>query len=367
MFQSFPANMNFYYFPTCALDYGYSNTTLPQRGFESLKMPEQTVIHSSSPESIEFKAEEDCSDQTFCKSKVKSEAEEGFQHNSVPIIQKKEEFDDEGGSFTKEEYLKSQEGGEPLKFALKYQSISCLDCSNKPSYSRIHLDFENALRNEIEKMVRFILTNMGKGSDSTFENQSKVYLHHPSLLNVYNSLIKKYCSAKKVKEELVRYIMRKALKTMKKSLLDSTQLRGKKASQVLCQRYFSQQISSPEMLDKNEDELIEHFLPYRDNSKNKTINMKFVSEVFSSDKFLHDYLENFLPELPNLLIEDNIKKINKLVDFLMICVKENNFAKLTFLKVFPWLDIWLEETQNLAIAIVPPNKMTPKKTKFEAI
>jgi len=325
---------------------------------EFLKIP--MMSQAQTPESmIEFKTED-------CKSEIKSEAEEGLQLRSPPqIIQKKEEFNDEGRiSFIKEECLKSEAETE------KDHSITCcLDYNNnKPaSYGRIHLDFENALHNEIEKMVKFILTNMGKGSDSTFENQRNVYLNHPSLLKVYDSLVKKYTSSKKVKEELIRYIMRKALKTMKKSLLDSTQLRGKKASQVLCKKYFSEQIGSPEMNEKNEDELIEHFLPYRDNSKNKTINMKFVSEVFSSDKFLSDYLENFLPEFSNLLIEDNTKKLNKLVDFLMICVKENNFTKLTSLKVFPWLDVWLEDTQNLAIALVPSNKVAPKKSKFEAI
>jgi len=325
---------------------------------------------SSSPVSSSLKTEdrgsETFSEPKFTRSEIKSE-ESNFKPQSI-LIQKKAINPVKQEACCKVETtttVPSSSDGE----SSHQKSLGSLDfeAQNKASsYSRVYLDFEESLRNELERMVKFILSNMGKVPDTTFEDHRNVYQSNPRLLKAYDTLLKKYFSSKKVKEELIRYIMRKALKTMKKGLADdSAQLRGKKASQALCQRYFLDQIASPEMLQKDSEDIVDHFFPYQNNSKNKTINMKFVNEIFASTKFRKDYLESFLPGLPSFLIEDNNKKVIKLVDLLMICVKENNFSKIMPLKVFPWLDSWLDETKNLAASIIPePEPNAEKKTKL---
>jgi len=60
----------------------------------------------------------------------------------------------------------------------------------------------------------------------------------------------------------------------------------------------------------------------RKNSKNKTMNNNFISEIFSSEQFCQDY-QKYLENFSSILQADNTKKINKLVAFIEECLTKN--------------------------------------------
>ena len=179
-----------------------------------------------------------------------------------------------------------------------------------------------------------------------------MYVQNESFLQAYDALVQKYFLSKKVKEDIVRYIIRKSWKTMKKPLKGAEKIKGKKASLFLCKRYFPEQFGPADGADSHkESELLGFLMPYNQNSKNRTMNSKFLQEIFSSEAFLKDYQE-FLPCLNFYLQEDKKKRLKKLLDLLIKCVKSNNFTSIGALKVFPWLDIWIEETNKIVFELL---------------
>jgi len=220
-------------------------------------------------------------------------------------------------------------------------------------YSYDHPNFDQSLRIELEKLVLTILSNVGKDNKKAIEIRN-LYIHNSLLLQVYDALIQKYFSLRKVKEDMIRYILRKMLKTTRKSLNEAENLKGKKWSVHLCKRYLSNKfnlINNEELAENMEQELFQTLLPYSKKSKNRTMNTNFVQKIFSSEAFMKDYQE-FLAKFKSYLQQDNKKKLDKLLDILIEYVKNYNFKRINDIKVFPWLDSWLEEIQKVAVELL---------------
>ena len=221
--------------------------------------------------------------------------------------------------------------------------------------------FDKSLKKELKKIVKMILTNMGKDNNKVIENSRGLYAHNTFLIQTYDALVRKYHSSVKSKEDIVRYIFRKMLKLAKKPIKETEKVKGKKASLLLCQRYFPRHFYLiDENVELSEQELLESLMPFSQKSKNKTMNANFVQEMFSSETFLKDYQE-FLLKIEYLLEEDNKKKLNKLLDTLVQCVKNNNFKSIGSLKVFPWLDTWIQDTKNTAFELWKKKAYNPPR------
>ena len=221
------------------------------------------------------------------------------------------------------------------------------------------INYDTYFKTELEKILHFILTNMGKNNQVEIQNARNAYINNPCLLQIYDKLVMKYYSAKKCKEDIVRYILRKAFKVMRTALIKNEKVCAKKASVLLCKRYFGANLERIEKAGINvedEDQLIEFFMPYRKKSKNKTMNTNFVLEVFSSEDFCQEY-QRFLADFSDILADDNNKKTKKLISFMTDCAKNNNLSKLGGFNRLPWLDVWIEDTKNIAIALMPNKRL----------
>ena len=224
-----------------------------------------------------------------------------------------------------------------------------------------HPSFDKSLRKELKKVVKMILTNMGKDNNKVIENSRGLYTHNTFLIQTYDVLVRKYHSSVKSKEDIVRYIFRKMLKLAKKPIKETEKVKGKKASILLCKRYFPHYFNFTDgNTEKNEQELLESLMPFSQKSKNKTMNINFVQEMFSSETFLKDYQE-FLLKIEYLLEEDNKKKLTKLLDTLVQCVRNNNFKNIGSLKVFPWLDTWIQDTKSTAFELWQKKAYNPPR------
>ena len=232
----------------------------------------------------------------------------------------------------------------------------------------VYGDFRSAaFRRKIRKMIHLVLSKIGKESAEEIEKiRLSILKQDPLLHKLFEHLVKKYHSAKKFKEEFIRYIMRKAWKVIKKKSTKDLKVKGKKASLLLCKRYFSDKFNQLDSAD-NDEEIVDFFMPYNEKSKNKSINMSFVKEIFSSHEFVSDYQE-FLETFDDLLKQDNDKKFDALENTLIECLETNSFHKIGSMKVFPWLDIWMEETKVVAKELIKNKPLiSSKKPLIRAI
>lgn len=233
-------------------------------------------------------------------------------------------------------------------------------------------DFRSAAyRRKIRKVIQLVLSKIGKESAEEIEKiRLNLLKQDPLLHKLFEHLVKKYHSAKKFKEEFIRYIMRKAWKVIKKKSTKDLKVKGKKASFLLCKKYFSEkfdQIDKYNVNLENDEEIVEFFMPYNEKSKNKSINMSFVKEIFSSHEFVNDYQE-FLGTFDDLLKADNDKKFDALESTLIECLESNSFHKIGSMKVFPWLDTWMEETKVVARELIKNKPLiSSKKPLIRAI
>jgi len=205
-------------------------------------------------------------------------------------------------------------------------------------------------KEELEEMIMYVLNSVGKVDQAEINKARKNYVHKSNLVSIFDTLVAKYVPVKKHREDIIRYVIRRALKFMKKSIIEKEKIYGKRAYAALCKKYFRTNYEELEKMGVNtqdEKELIEFLLPYRKNSKNRTMNTDFTSEIFSSEEFCQDY-EVFMKSFDKSLNEDNNKKVKKLITLAEECLKKNNYDKIKNCTRLPWLQAWVDKTRDIA-------------------
>lgn len=220
-----------------------------------------------------------------------------------------------------------------------------------------------ALRAQISEMLNLFLSEFGNVDKEEIDRHRKKYSHNHSLEKVFDALRAKFTSAAKCREDMVRFILRKAITFLRDEIRDKQGINAKSASLVLCKRYFDVKLDEEVMKEvhvENDGELLGFLLPYKKNSRNKTANSRFIKEIFASEAFYQDY-KNYLAKLEGILESENQKKIEKFSNFLVECVLENSLHKIKEFKRLPWLQVWIQNTKNIAFDL--PNSRKPSHTK----
>lgn len=187
---------------------------------------------------------------------------------------------------------------------------------------------KKGLKAQIKDIVLFVLDNFGRVSESSFEQEKQKYSDNKDLVLVFDMLNAKYASTIKTKEEMVKYTLRRAFKFIKSSVKKTTQGNSKGVSKVICNKYFH---VSQEDFSKvgNEEDFLKVVLPFRKNSKNKTMNTTFINEVFASEEFCRDY-QAYLESFESILEADNKNKVERLISFIEECLNKNKLGVKNF-------------------------------------
>ena len=223
------------------------------------------------------------------------------------------------------------------------------------------------LVSHIDEMVSFILHNLGRAPQYQIDHQRQSYAFNNTLIELFDALVDKFSSAAKCREDMIRHVLRKALSYFKNSLRDKHKISSRGASVLMCQQYFQamhDQMREHDIDMQDEDKILDFLLPYKKNSRNKTVNISFITEVFSSEAFYQDYV-GFLDKLEKLFSEDNKKKSEKFIRFLVRCVEDGTVHEVRQFKRLPWLDQWLEATKVIAYELLDARtwKITDKNLK----
>ena len=206
------------------------------------------------------------------------------------------------------------------------------------------------IRQKVTEMMLFILSELGNIDQSCIVGKRVEYAFHSALQALFDALIVKYSSGAKGREDMIRFILRKAFSYMKKSIKKQNKTSAKASATLLCQRYFSfdsNQIPGKTLRATNEEEISSYLLPYKKNSINKTPNASFISEIFASRAFYDDYAE-FLTKFDYILEADNQSKNEKFIEFLVKCVQRNEVHKIKSYKRIPWPKVWKKSTTVIA-------------------
>lgn len=243
---------------------------------------------------------------------------------------------------------------------IKEEPSSCSTEDSFPEISRVisqnegqtfskHKITNNMLRSQVEEIVWFLIKELGKAESKTILLQREIYADSKVLLHVFDALSSKYTSSGKCREDMTRFVLRKAISYLRNCERDRKGLSCKAASLVLCKKYF--EIDSEEIAQniniESEEELLNFLLPYKKGSRNRTANSSFITEIFESEAFRVDYGE-FLNKLDDILQKENQSKLKKLVDQIMKCIKEDKISSLQNFKRLPWLESWLKATKLIA-------------------
>jgi len=92
---------------------------------------------------------------------------------------------------------------------------------------------------DIRGIVQFVLENIGQISEEEIAKAKSKHQFQPVLAEIFDILCFKYSTTIKTKEEMVKYTLRKVLKSSKNSIKSQAKLDSKSASNTLCKRYFS--------------------------------------------------------------------------------------------------------------------------------
>ena len=144
------------------------------------------------------------------------------------------------------------------------------------------------------------------------------------------------------------------IKSFRKNIKKATQLDAKGISTKLCKKHFN--ASKEDLITKgldiqDDEDLLKLLLPFRKNSKNKTMNSSFISEIFANEEFRQDYETSYLVEFDQLTEKDNKEKVKRFVAFIEECVKKESYEAIKKYKRIPWLKIWMENTKKVAFEI----------------
>ena len=204
-------------------------------------------------------------------------------------------------------------------------------------------------RKDIRPLVTYLLNNIGTSKEKELSEFRALYASDHLLSALIDILMRRYTSSQKTKEEMVKYTLRKALRWLRNKVAKTADTDPKKGGmKVLIQKYFGEDLKDKEGFENlDDDEIVEKFLPFKKDSKIKTMNTTFVAELFKSKEFAKEYQE-FLKGFSNIMVVDNNRKIEKFISFLENCYSNGSFEKLKNYKRIPWLNAWITGTLTQA-------------------
>lgn len=228
-------------------------------------------------------------------------------------------------------------------------------------------DPDICLEAQIKYMVQFFINNYGIVRMKDIKEERRRYSYSAVLTKVFDTLATKYSMTTKTREELIKWIIRRVLMTSKQNIKGNKKISQKKLSNIVSQRYFKANKSSPGSQDEVEghedwNESLHDMKP----SKNKTINMNFIEEIFGSEEFQQDY-DSFIRQFDDIIEKDTKEKMGRFLNFILECVKDDTIGEIMKYKRVPWLKSWVEKACKIALELEDRNleKKSWKKVKVD--
>ncbi len=226
-------------------------------------------------------------------------------------------------------------------------------------------DSNQQLKSQIDKMLQFFVSKFEKIPQEEISQERAKYASNAALLKLFDKLVHRYSAAGKSREDMTRSVLRGALKFLKNSYRTKFNLTSKAASIKLCQKYFKpEDMESSDIDFEDEDQVLSFLLPYKKNSRNKTPNTRFITEIFASEEFCQDYA-GYLEDYDSAFEKDNDKKITRFSEFLLKCVQDDAIERAQNYKRLPWLNVWQEAAKIIALELLDKKLLDSFNNKIQ--
>ena len=155
----------------------------------------------------------------------------------------------------------------PIEKISSQQNPENISSTSSPTESGVP-KLQKSNRVQIREMVEFLLVNVGHLKESELEKEKLKYFHNDILCELFDNLVSKYASSVKTKEEIIKLVLRKALKSMKNSYKKQFKMNSKTAFRSMISKYFPNSnaliVEKVEGLDNDdEEEVLNSVLPFR--------------------------------------------------------------------------------------------------------
>ena len=247
-----------------------------------------------------------------------------------------------------------------------HKSLEVHEDLSRSAVLKVSHDPNLVTETQIKNILEFFINNFGVIDDQDIYKERMNYVHNKTLIKLFDTLQAKYSTSTKTKEELTKWIIRRTLKTGKHT--------EKEIQHFNMKRIFIQNNSMRSQDDyvkinyeeeSKHEQWVESLLPFKKNSKNKSMNSHFLTEIFGSEKFRRDYLV-FLSNFDAVMEEDTIEKKKRFFNFILECMKQNTYEKILKYRRVPWLKTWIQNTKKVAeeLRVRSIKQISCKQVKF---
>ncbi|CAD8150765.1 unnamed protein product [Paramecium octaurelia] len=216
---------------------------------------------------------------------------------------------------------------------------------------------------ELNLLLIYLQKNISLLKEKTFEKFASENLRN--LISIHcdipNIIKKRYIQVNKTKEEMTKFIIRRCFQFIKTQInyQEKESLGAEERDRLFYHTFFS---SDKEFMNTLENGTIDDLIPFRKESKLKTINDAYLNKLFKSQKFSY-YYQKFLNEFQTICQHENEEKIEKMTKQILKIIIARDYDKIKSYRRFPWKDHEFNKCENRAQEIY--SKYHPQKIKNE--
>jgi len=237
--------------------------------------------------------------------------------------------------------------------SIKYEEDSYIEKEQEDQESPKKVEL-TSFESKVHQLLDFFVKNYDDRHLDIIKEQREKYEEDEQfsdLIEVFDLLAMRFKSAAKCREDMVRFVMRKAVTWIRDSYRNENNVLAKEAIRGLCKKYFPEKYKILQEKYANDDDadekIVNEIFPYKKNSKHKTANNDHIKEIFASEEFYQDYIR-FFGNFDEIIQEESEKKSLKFVKFICKCIEEKKHGSIKTFKRLPWLDSWVNATKAIA-------------------
>lgn len=220
-------------------------------------------------------------------------------------------------------------------------------------------DPNKSVKAHLKDIMYYILNNFGTLNVEELLMEKLKYRNDKELCVVFDTLLDRYASIVKTRDDMARCLLKKVVKRMKQKMRREN---TKSVTNEDNARKRNFKIFFDEMSGKMEDDLEEEdedsekFLPsFKRGSKDVRIITGNTISSFSHDE-LYQGFQEYVENLDYNLDLDNNKKIDRFVKYIEGLMKKNAVKEIKKYKRIPWLKTWIESTKKIAYELANNNQ-----------
>ncbi|CAD8110072.1 unnamed protein product [Paramecium sonneborni] len=199
-------------------------------------------------------------------------------------------------------------------------------------------NMEMIAEKELTSLLKFLSKHISLLQDYQFEEFVRDNLKTLSSFSkdIPNMIKKRYVQVNKTKEEMTKFIIRRCFLFIK-SQIEYEEKEGVSAEERDRLFYHSFFSNDKQFMNTFKQESIDDMIPFRKDSKMKTMNETYLKKLFASQRFSNLYIQ-FLSQFQEICIHENDEKIDNMTKQIIKIIITRDFGKIKSYRRFPWKD-----------------------------